>query len=833
MESLAQTLLFLAMSVGFALLLWHDRPSSKARRSNGLRLLRSLLILGLPVAAFLFSGFNNNSDRLTLQLRGLYVTDAAVADRPRSRAGDFEPYLVVADRPEGADLAVAPYRDDARSGISLPAELRRLVTVIARPAPNSPAGTSMDVVVDARSFPPIAGAEIPGMVVRIDQKAISRGGQRLALPADGRMRVEILRDDGDGRLAARRSFVLTHMRGKPARIELALDQPIAADAGSCEAPRLRLAPASSVPGETKYREPDNLVFDAIGSGGQHPVLDPRWLGPIANRKAICRASETRFAWPSAGGLDSLRLSLTSKRTFLPLFSVIFLAIIGLATHWLCASHWSIPDAERIVVPLLQWLLALRLLIGVEGLYNDSGLLLRTVLFEPLTAFLCLPILAVTLLRPQQPETKSLMICFAVLLIAGFYALNLQLGRVATLSVSTGLIATTFLAVTARYFWGVPNGVLATLRVGLGAVVRRYGPALSARMPGPRPLRSSPLLTAGLAIIVLLILFRLGFLAVGYGPGKRFSERAFGVPLSLFYIPGILLGFALMLDALRDLADRTWAPWLVLGAFASAYILVPLLTRDNGLIFVSGWSLAALIFWFAMMRNGAVGHNFALWILPVLTPVLLVILFALWLAVKGPVPAPADNLGRYLAEAIQWDRNSVRMLAYLQPAQVPEIGTKIAMESLDQTTSLGPLTSSLVGHGYLTPSYIRTALRAYQYSDNLSAVHIIWPWGRVGALSALAVILAGAAALQPERRRRPAGTAEDRDDWVLIAALGASLTFFWTGAYMVLANLNWVPFTGRNIYLLAVTSGGDLAEGFVLLLMAALPYAGRSGADGVR
>jgi hypothetical protein len=353
------------------------------------------------------------------------------------------------------------------------------------------------------------------------------------------------------------------------------------------------------------------------------------------------------------------------------------------------------------------------------------------------------------------------------------------------------------------------------------------------MPGTRPLRSSPILTAGLAIIGLLILLRLGLLALGYGSVERFRERAFGVPLSLFYIPGILLGFALMLDGLRELAGRRWAPWLVMGAFASAYILVPLLTRDNGLIFVSGWSLAALILWFGVMRSGAARRNPALWFLPVLTPVLLVALFALWLAVRGPVPVPAGNLGRYIAEAVQWDRNSVRILAYLRPGHVAEIGTKVSMESLDQTTSLGPLTSHLVGHGYLTPSYIHTALRDYQYSDNLSAVHIVWPWGRIGVLSVLAVILAGTAALQPARRHGPEGAAEDRDDWVRIAALGASLTFFWAGAYMVLANLNWVPFTGRNVYLLAVTSGGDLAEGFVLLMMAALPYAGMPAQDEVR
>jgi len=827
MGGAAETLLFVAMAGGFAALLWVDRPASNARPSDALRLLRTLLIVALPAAAFLFSGFNNNGDRLTLEVRSLTVTDATVADRPTRRVHDLEPYLIVADRPEGADLAVAPYLDDALSGISLPADLRRLVAVVARPAEGAAGGTTMDVAVEARSFPPVAGAEIPGMAVRIDKRPIGEAGETMPLPPEGKMLVEILRDDGGGRLAPRRSFVLSHVRGKPARIELRLDQPISADAGSCQAPRLRLAPAS-ISGETEVRERDNLVFDALGSGGQHPVLDPRWLGPIAASATICGTSEAGFKWPGTGGPEAMRLSLASKRTFLPLFGVIFVAIVGLAVHWLCARQWRVPSAERIVVPLLQWLLALRLLIGVAGLYNDSGLLLRTVLFDPLTAFLCLPILAVALLRPRQPETRPLMLCFAILLVAGFYALNLQLGRVAMPSVATGLFGTTLLAVVARFFWRGPDSTLATFRDRLDRLVRRAGPALSRSMPRARG--ASPMLAAGLALILLLILFRLGFLAIGYGLGKRFSERPFGVPLSLIYIPGILLGFALMLDGLREFANRAWARWLVLGTFAAAYVLVPILTRDNGLIFISGWALAALILWFGAMRGHAVARKPALWLVPVLMPIALVTLFAVWLAIKGPVPSPADNLGGYVAEAAQWDRNSVRMLAYLQPAHVPEIGTKISMESLDQTTSLGPLTNGLIGHGYLTPSYIRTALRDYQYSDNLSAVHIIWPWGRIGALAVLAVILAGVAALQPVRRRRTDGTAEDRDDWVRIAALGAGLTFFWAGAYMVLANLNWVPFTGRNIYLLAVTSGGDLAEGFVLLLMAALPFAGTAAPE---
>jgi hypothetical protein len=41
------------------------------------------------------------------------------------------------------------------------------------------------------------------------------------------------------------------------------------------------------------------------------------------------------------------------------------------------------------------------------------------------------------------------------------------------------------------------------------------------------------------------------------------------------------------------------------------------------------------------------------------------------------------------------------------------------------------------------------------------------------------------------------------------------TFFTVGTYMLLANLQLLPFTGRNIYLLAAFSNSDLVEGAVL------------------
>jgi len=53
----------------------------------------------------------------------------------------------------------------------------------------------------------------------------------------------------------------------------------------------------------------------------------------------------------------------------------------------------------------------------------------------------------------------------------------------------------------------------------------------------------------------------------------------------------------------------------------------------------------------------------------------------------------------------------------------------------------------------------------------------------------------------------------------ILGLMALWILFGVGAYVVLANLQLAPFTGRNVYLLAAASDSDLLEGMTLFLMA--------------
>ncbi|OYU72570.1 MAG: hypothetical protein CFE32_23360, partial [Alphaproteobacteria bacterium PA3] len=55
----------------------------------------------------------------------------------------------------------------------------------------------------------------------------------------------------------------------------------------------------------------------------------------------------------------------------------------------------------------------------------------------------------------------------------------------------------------------------------------------------------------------------------------------------------------------------------------------------------------------------------------------------------------------------------------------------------------------------------------------------------------------------------------------LTGIMAVLTLAYSAAYMVLANLLMVPFTGRSIYLVSSLSTGDLLEGVIVMALAAL------------
>ena len=816
---LVQSLVFLILSAAFAVQLWYDRvdggASGTARAAT-----RTGILIAVPFLAFVMALWNQHDARLTLRVLQLRIPASVVAATGEVGLAD---YLVVADQSEGADLIVPPYIDRALSRVATKSVPRVLFRVRAAPIAG-PSG--MVVHLTATSHAPEVGDELPGMGVEIDGQKVEPGVtvDRQVWTARS-IGVTISRIDLDGVWQPRRRFAI-QLRQEPApAVELTLDSPLTSDAGTCVRPRLRLAPKSNSD-DPQFREPENLQFDALGAGGAHPVLNPTALGPVSEPSSLCASSEHAFTWPTNAEPNDARLGLISHKLYLPWYCLSFVTLILLATHLLCVSGWREPSAERTLVPLLQWLLILRLIIAVAGAYNDIKQPMWTVTADGLLSLVCLPVLAVWTLREGEGAgLRRLMMGFAALLCFSLLGVAIASATLNWRSIPVGLTYVTLSAVVWRAFQVDGPAPLVRIARWIAHLVAERPRERAGEDPWAGKQARDALISAaprrftmGLRLIWAFVALRCGLAMLGYLIGSHLTERVFRVPLSLVYVPGIILGFALMLSAAHEVpAGR--AARSVVAAFVASYIVVPAFTRDFGMIFVFGWPLAAVLAWFLLRRLRTWRWSGA-WLMPLVFPLVLVLSYGAMVAWDGDMPKPREGLGPHMAEVAGWSPNGVRMLAFLAPRRLEQLGTLAAYESMDQSAGLEPLTRSVIGEGYLAPPNIVRPLLDYQYSDNLAAIHILWPLGRVGALALLIVLAGGIASIVPFRLAELRAPAPAWPVWVSVLA---AATLFWSACYMIAANLNWVPFTGRNIYLLAVTSGGDLAEGLVLLLMFAFPY----------
>ncbi len=829
------TIIFLFLSVIFALMLWVDRPS----RESGMSMagMRTLLLALLPFIAFLVAAVNNNGTRLNVKIDELRVPPATVLD---SRAPDtFASYLIVGDRPDSADLVVPPFTDQNLARVSMSAQPRLLLKLEARALEReNSAPISLEARIVASSFAALPEADIPGMGVTIDGQQIGEG-QTVTRPlVPGRpLRIGIWRIETSGKWGVeRRSFTLELPQLPGAPVKLKLNIPMRANAGSCKLPTLRLSPMGEDDDTgVVFRDPENLVFSGLGQGGAHPVAEPKWLGPIADPSVLCAQSQTRLLWPVGVEPEAARLVIVGQKTFLPWYACFFALFALGATYFLCERGWRQPTAERIIAPLLQWFLVLRLLVAVAGLYNNSNLIMWQILWDPLAALVCLPALAVIVLRRGSPELRPLMAGFAALVLAAFAGLFVASGAREWFGLPALLCLVTFAAALAR-LWR--NGDPSPLEALIDLISRLCG-ALEGARPSADPSPEDqapglwrrlaglpPAFLAGTALVAFIVIVRIVLAILISHNGSGGSERLFGVPLSLPYVPAAILGFALMLQGADQTRSRGWSALGLIAAFALAYVIVPFITHDAGMVLVFGIPIGFGIAYVALARFDPVpaGWKKLLWLAPLAAPPAMILLATLSILVIGDAPAPGTDIGAHMTAVTQWDRNDIRLLGFVAPGWVDDLGTKLAFEWLDLAAGLGPITDSIWGQGFLAPSNVQPSLLTNQYSDNLTAIHIVWPLGRLGALGIPVVLLAGLAALAPSpggERANPPPLAWPTTVWLLAGA-----TLLWSAIYMLLANLNWLPFTGRNVYLLAVSSGGDLAEGLVLVLMTAVALTAR-------
>ncbi len=452
----------------------------------------------------------------------------------------------------------------------------------------------------------------------------------------------------------------------------------------------------------------------------------------------------------------------------------------------------------VVLSGMEILLAFRALIAYEGAYLDPTSALAA--WQALAAFALAPFavqLALALAAgSENPSEKERFVGPAwagyALVAASAAAIALARGGVDVVSIGAAVLLS--LALPAIFgLWLLPR--LARLLRPLGRVAGESG--------------AWRLL---LGVALSLLAWRLVTL-FGFGWKERIDiGPKFAV--SIFYVPWALLALALAWRQ-RDRWRGVVTFWLLLGLFFAA---VPYLASDLGSILI--FSLPPLLL-FALPFFERPGGKNALLMLPL---ALAVLFYALLPAIPNWRPLPSFEEARadpakaeeLVEKKVAVKRNDLRFWSRLAPEELKRVGTTEAegyltvMENLRAYAARGPF-----GRGYLAVP-LSSPLTATHLNDNLSAVHLLGPFGWVGALALLllfagwiAVSLAGAPAA-PDL-----GSLAPRAAWGLMLLWTLSLA----ALYMLSANVELLLFTGKNIYFLAASSLSDAVEASLLVLLA--------------
>lgn len=538
---------------------------------------------------------------------------------------------------------------------------------------------------------------------------------------------------------------------------------------------------------------------------QHPTL------PSPSDCARFQAS----VFPTEGGIAP---QFTLTRFGPPWSLILLMAAWSLGALWLQQSVWREKPVHWALFCVLQTLLAFRFLFAVSGAAADPDLAAPGALIgEAAIAYVVVPALFM-LLAPPSIGRKAWavglgMFSLSALVVGGLYGAPVTNDPSLSDAVPGGL--------------ALGSGLL--VLIGAAAMLFR---AERTTTPEPQP---EPDLTVETWPVVLgaaaAVRAILGFLSI--------KERipGLGFAVSVIYTPAMILGFSgLMAEALRADPRRLFRLGLIFaGALFVMLAVLPGLVKDNGYVIVA-LPIAGMAAWGAWSlwgRERADLRTRILWSVPaaglaaLLVGVLIAGAFSLGFAEQrsrsiaearaAVSDAPALEI---LKEAVDEDPTLLRVWMRLDPERLLRSGASEAEDLRVISRQLSGYTDTLLGRGYLSPANL-TVLKPVQLNDNVSAIHLISPFGRVTAAALLILMLVLPAALA--RRTRPEdGRPRNRYE---IAGFMALWVTFGVNAYIILANLQLTPFTGRNVYLLAPASNSDLLEGAILFAMAYVGIAG--------
>ena len=504
------------------------------------------------------------------------------------------------------------------------------------------------------------------------------------------------------------------------------------------------------------------------------------------------------------------------------------------------TRWRESRTSLLIIAVVQWLLALRLLIGFESAALNPQLSLADAGGANMLAYFVVPLLLAAATPGDRASRRLLRpaLLFCWCMWGGTWWLygwtvGQSLGLIALLGVEALCAPSKSIEWVRQHRWSwLAGGAMSLIFLwwfqGIVAVILTallFILVLTAwsyrRWLHERPVK------AWLLVLSIAIIARLGLLLLGFG-----ERIGWSINVSIIYVPMMVLTASGLLFCARGIEDHwqaftrgfAWCVLLLVGLIG-----VPVVVGDRGAaIYAIPVLIMGVVVTFSMLatirRSWFLGWSVA--------PTILLAIAIAWVGwqayqdrdwnrrlaaaiedsrsvepgIRDRASATAATL---LAEANEDRMDKLRIWTAFAPDRVANAGTSEAESQRRVVAILSSYTERLGGHGYMARSDPHE-IRNYQADDNLSAVHVMGPFGRLGAVVLLLVL--GLLAWAGDR-------AAAENDWLTLAGRLALWTIFATATYMILANLQLLPFTGRNLYLLAALSKSDLLEGSVLMLIA--------------
>ncbi|MFL6247168.1 MAG: hypothetical protein ACJ74H_14140, partial [Thermoanaerobaculia bacterium] len=457
-----------------------------------------------------------------------------------------------------------------------------------------------------------------------------------------------------------------------------------------------------------------------------------------------------------------------------------LFVLGfLSFHWL--RRHETDTIAIIIVSAAEVLLAVRLLIAFEGALLDPAM--ASGLWESLIVFALLPFT----LRVARDRVFTRATWLEAAAIVALIAITLVHANIATKWIVAVCAAAVLVPFLASWLANFVIDRVSTMRVSFRWIV------------------SYALIVAALRVVMLF----------GLGWKERVSlPGGIDLALTIFYLPLVFLFFAMLWQHVPTLNLGTGLIAAALGVLLT--MVIPWLVKDSGSALVH---VPAIVLLFALPAMVHVNRRTFALALPLAAVLVLHLAVGLMPHLRGQErsdpafqkalsdPAEANE---FMARQLGRSTNQLRVLSQVAPQQLAQAGTSKAEGLVMQRRMIDRYSGTgLFGAGYLNVPL--TIFRDTHMNDNLSAIHVLAPFGIFGALGILALLVA--LALLPLRTRFATDEAPERaiDQRGALGIL-ALWTFSLCGIYMFAANLGMVLFTGKNVYLLAATSNSDAIEG---------------------